>query len=314
MAVSVLPEVNPASDWCQRCGPGKTHTWVHRRDGGFDADRYTVDTVNAPVAKAFVEANHYSGEYPADIKRYGLFDRYALDADRRPTLVGVMILSVPMNVKALTNPFPGLEPFEQSAELGRFCLLPTPGNAETHFLREGFELAREEGIRGIVSFADPMPRVDASGQIVMPGHIGAIYRDKGLRYAGRSTPGYTTVMPDGLSLSERSQQKVRKDEQGHEGVERRLVENYGATPRESHEDGRVWLRRELQRIGAVRFRHRGKHRYLACLGGKVENRFMVSAKFKRGLPYPTRPDKSPLPGVDLVLAARGQENLFELAR
>ncbi|MEU4576114.1 hypothetical protein [Nonomuraea sp. NPDC023979] len=300
---TILTEVNPANDWCQRCGPGRTHTWVHRRDGGFDPDQYTVEAVAEPTAKAFVMAHHYSGAYVADILRYGLFDLAATGPGGGPALVGMMVLSTPQNVLAITNPFPELEPFKESAELGRFVLLDgVPSNAETNFLRRGFELAREEGMRGVVSFADPMPRATVDGRLVMPGHIGAIYREKGALYAGRSTPGPLWLAPDGTSLSERSLQKIRRNEQGHEGVERRLVA-YGASPREPHEDdGAAWLRRELQRIGVRRVRHRGKHRYLFKLAKTRAQRRQIHIAMPTSRTYPTRVDVPPAPGANLPAA------------
>jgi hypothetical protein len=92
------------------------------------------------------------------------------------------------------------------------------------------------------------------------------------------------------------------------------VNDYGATPPQPGEDGGEWLKREMKRLGVRTFRHRGKHRYLARLGTKLQRKFIVIGdKMPRGLPRPTRPDKSPLPGVELALATQGQENLFDLA-
>jgi hypothetical protein len=296
--VTTLAEINPASDWCQRCGPGRRHTWVHRRDGGFNKDRYSVEMIDLPSASTFVETFHYSGEY-------------ARRDDTKPSLVGVMVLSNPQNIKVLTNVFPNLEPLKASAELGRFVLLDSvPGNAETHFLAQGFEIAAAAGICGVVSFADPVPRATADGKIVFTGHVGAIYREKGAQYAGRSTPGWMTLLPDGTSLSNRSLQKVRGNEQGHGGVERRL-EAYGALPRQAgDDDGGAWLKRELRRIGARRVKHPGKHRYVFRLGKtRAQRRRVFVAMPAR--PYPRRPD-GPMSAASIA-AVGGQEPLFNVA-
>ncbi|MGO8609087.1 hypothetical protein ACC848_39680, partial [Rhizobium johnstonii] len=73
-------------------------------------------------------------------------------------LVGVATFSTPMASRVLSSVFPTLEPYEQSIELGRFVLTDTPANAESWFLARAFRHAYDRGIRGVVSFADPMPR------------------------------------------------------------------------------------------------------------------------------------------------------------
>ena len=58
-------------------------------------------------------------------------------------------------------------------------------------LARAFRLAAGDGLRGVVAFSDPLPRRTASGQLLMPGHIGHIYRaGAGAtgRYTGRGTP------------------------------------------------------------------------------------------------------------------------------
>jgi hypothetical protein len=62
-------------------------------------------------------------------------------------------------------------------------------------------------------------------------------------------------------LNGRSLQKVRAQERGAAGVERRLVD-LGATPRPTGDDPRMWLREALRAVGAHRFRHPGLHRYV----------------------------------------------------
>jgi hypothetical protein len=54
----------------------------------------------------------------------------------------------------------------------RFVLLDEcPGNSESWFLARCFDALLDDGVRGVVSFADPVPRRTASGQLVMPGHV-----------------------------------------------------------------------------------------------------------------------------------------------
>jgi len=207
-------EINPASNIGQRWWHGR-HSWARRSNGGFDADRYEVHPITDPTAKSYVEQMHYSGSYVAASRRYGMFiqTRDGLD------LVGVAIFAIPVQPRVLTNVFPDLTPYSQSLELARFVLegqpqQPTssqpvaagraPGNSETWFLRQCFRLLAADGISGVVSFADPVPRTIA-GRTLFPGHVGTIYQTSNAVLTGRSTPRHITVLSDGTSLSDRVQ-------------------------------------------------------------------------------------------------------------
>jgi hypothetical protein len=61
-------------------------------------------------------------------------------------------------------------------------------------------------------------------------------------------------------LSDRAIAKVRADEQGHGGVERRLI-TLGARPREPREPGRAWLEEALHAVGTTVVHHGGNHRF-----------------------------------------------------
>lgn len=254
--------MNPASDWCQRWEAG-AHSWRHRSECGFDADRYTVDPISEATAKAYVLRHHYSGTYPASIQRYGLFD-----AER---LVGVAVLSAPTSTKVLTNVFPDLAPFSEAAELGRFVLAQEcPGNSESWFLARVFEAAAAVGMRGIVSFSDPVPR-RVAGELLFPGHIGTIYQASNARYAGRATARTLTLLRDGAVFNARAMQKIRAQERGHEHVERRLI-SLGAAAPSAGENMSSWLAVALDSVRAERIRHAGNHRYVFALGTKSERR------------------------------------------
>jgi hypothetical protein len=241
---------------CQRWTNGR-HTWKHTSDGGFNPLRYDVSVVPDATARAYVIRNHYSHQHPAAKVSYGLHEGEAL--------VGVAVLSIPVQRSVLTNVFPGLEPYEESVELGRFVLEDAvPANAESWFLARCWELALRQGIRGVVSFSDPVPRKDAEGQLVMPGHVGTIYQATNAAYLGRATPRTLRLLPDGTVLNARAMQKIRAQEPGHEYVERQL-HAAGAPPRKEGEDGTAWLRRVLPG-STTTVRHRGNHRYAFALG------------------------------------------------
>jgi hypothetical protein len=165
--------VGAAVTACQRWRPDRTHTWRHTSEGGFNPDRYGVTAIDRKAAREFVTHLHYSGTYPADRLMFGLYDL----AGELPELVGAAILSVPASEKVLTSVFPRLEPFDESLELGRLVLAEQVfANAESWFVAQVFRLAAKTGIRGVVSFSDPVARYDSGGNMTMPGHIGILYQ------------------------------------------------------------------------------------------------------------------------------------------
>jgi hypothetical protein len=67
-----------------------------------------------------------------------------------------------MSNQVLTNPFPTLVLNEESLELSRLVLLDSLAlNDESWFCARVFARAAEHGVRGLVSFADPVPRAGA---------------------------------------------------------------------------------------------------------------------------------------------------------
>lgn len=255
-------ELNPASDFCQRWN-NRQHSWRHRSDGGFDRDRYTVEPIAEQVAKDFVVRHHYSGTYPASIQRYGIFDGNVLG--------GVLVFGAPVQTKALTIPFPELDPFRESCELSRLVMLDElPANSESFFVARCFEEAAARGMRGVVSFADPVPRV-VGGRVLFPGHVGTIYQSLNAKFCGRGTARTLTLLPDGTVFNHRAEQKVRSQERGHEYVERNLIE-LGARPMRAGEKPTEWLAAALEDIGVTKLRHRGNLRYCFPIGSKAQRR------------------------------------------
>jgi len=277
--VTDLLEVSPASEWCQRWETGR-HTWRHRSDGGFDPARFTVDVIaDDTTAKGYILDHHYSGSYPSAKLRYGLY------TDGH--LVGVCVLGFPPSRGVLTNPFPGLEPYVESVELSRLVLADAcPANSETWFITRCFDDAALRGIRGVVSFADPVPR-RVAGDVVFPGHVGIIYQARNAIYTGRGTARTLTLLPDGTVLNDRAQQKVRAQERGHRHVEERLIRLGAPVPRAGQHPA-AWLTEALTAVGATRVRHRGNHRYCFTLGTRAQRRRVELAL--PASPYPKRRD------------------------
>ncbi len=201
-----------------------------------------------------------------------------------------------MSERVLTNVFPDLEPLVETLELSRVVLADdVPGNAETWLLARVFEAAAVRGLRGVVAFADPVPR-HVAGRVLFAGHTGHIYVAGNAVYLGRATARTLTVLPSGAVLSARSAQKVRVGERGHAHVERQLVQ-LGAAPRRTHADRAAWLTDALNEIGATRIRHSGNHRYAFRLGRTARLRARVRLGMNP-LPRPVgidrpRPSSSP---------------------
>jgi len=278
----------PASPFCQRWNE-RRHSWRHTSEGGFNSRAFEVAALDEPTASAFVVQHHYSGSYTAALQRYGLYS-----GER---LVGVAVLTNGSFPGVLSLPFPKLVPMKESAELGRLVLLDeVPANAESWFIAEAFRQAAALGMRGIVSFSDPLPRTAADGTPVMPGHVGTIYQASNAQYAGRATDRTIYLLPNGQVYNEQCLGKVRLQKQGHQYAEQLLVD-WGAKPKGPRQDPKVWLHQALAEAGCRRVRHPGNHRYLFTLGDRRARRSVsvtIPAKLTQSGSYPKTVDSAPV--------------------
>lgn len=247
--------------------------WNFRRDryrpAGELADFSKYDVAEIPddtTARDFVERHHYSGSYPAARYRFGLY--------RSGALVGVSVFSHPSNDRVLTNVFP--VPAIESVELGRFVLLDdVPGNGETWFLARCFARLRSEGLFGVISFSDPMPRTTAVGAVIHGGHVGTIYQAFNGRHLGRSTPRTLRILPDGGVFSDRTAQKIRRRERGwRSAVE--ILQRAGAR---RFDGSKSWLADALTACTRKQ-RHPGNYRYAWALRSRDWRHLPP------GMPYP----------------------------
>ncbi len=261
-----LPEQPAASTSCLRWRERRSRYRVAAR-GFVDPHRYEVGPLGHAQAADFVRRHHYSGTMPAARLCVGLWDRALATPGDAAALVGTAVFSVPTHPAVLTGIFPALAPYEASLDCGRFVLLDdVPGNAETWFLARAFREIAEQGVRGVVSFADPLPRHDLrDGHLVMPGHRGVIYMASGAIYTGRTRRRRIWLLPDGTTLPERDLSKVRAGERGREYVLARLCA-LGAPPIRPDQDAGLWLSAALAAAGARRVQHPGCHRYAFRLG------------------------------------------------
>lgn len=251
---------------------GSAQRWNRKRDSyrpagePIDPRRYEV----APIpgdneAKAFVTDHHYSGSYPSARERVGLY--------RGPELVGVAVFSCPANYKAL-DPAPGDN--DSRVELGRFVLLDdVPANGESWFIARCFELLRAAGYTGVVSFSDPVPRTDRSGDIVFGGHIGTIYQATNGVYLGRSSARTNRMLPDGTVLHARTIAKIRSRDRGWRYAAA-MLEAHGADPLGEDEDAVTWLARWIPQCTRAT-RHAGNLKYAWALR-RGDRRFLPESR------------------------------------
>ena len=240
----------------------RSSRWVNHRQA-FDPKRFdVVELTSDAEARAFIEAHHYSGSYPAARWRFGLMEAGAL--------VGCAVFSHPASDKVLTNVFPGEA--TDSVELGRLVLLDAVGfNAESWFTRRCLDKLKLQGVRGVVSFSDPVQRVRADGVVIMPGHVGTVYQALGARYLGRSTPRTLYLLPDATVFSARAAQKVRALERGWRYAVEQLhaagADTFGPEQESSLKARLAWLAEALKLTRRVR--HPGNHRYAWALQRRV---------------------------------------------
>lgn len=230
--------------------------WRERRDTyrpageAFEPRAFEVAPIASDTAaRAFVEAHHYSGSYPAARRRFGLYER--------GELVGVAVFSVPMRAEVL-RPWS----LDDGLELGRFVLLDdVRANGESWFLARALDALRAEGWAGVVSLSDPTARTTASGAVVFGGHVGTIYQASNAIYTGRASPQTLRLLPDGSVFSNRAASKIRQQERGWRYAVEQLVAHGAPEPRG---DLHAWLREVVPAVTRP-LRHHGNHRYLLPL-------------------------------------------------
>lgn len=241
---------------------------------------YEIAPITFQEAKAFCIRHHYSASYVSCRFRFGLFGR-ALTAHHwqanglTPELLGVAVFSVPQHPAVLTNVFPGNP--NDSVELGRFVLLDHVGaNAETYFLSRCRELLKTKGLRGVVAFSDPEPRLTSTG-ILFPGHIGTIYQSLSPNtiFLGRGARKTIYLFNDGSTLQRRTISKIRNHESGFDYACEILIDHGADKP---GNDPRGWLDHWLP-ILTTRVAHPGCFKYAFPLQTRV---FPVGTP----LPYP----------------------------
>lgn len=285
----------------------RTQRWRDRRcrwipnATEIDPERLAVDVISTKrQAAPFVRAHHYTASMPVTRLSVGLF---ANGKGGRSELVGVCVFSHPVN-NASVPKSAGLSDPRTACDLGRLVIHDSQGgNAETFMIARAFRLLRREKpeILSVISYADPVRRVDADGRLVLPGHIGLVYCAAGSQYSGRSSPRTDLILPDGQPISSRAISKIRNAECGQRYAMDALLAA-GARPPHFGENRADWLA-DLERTGFLcRRRHPGCHTFLFPLTKAAR----IAARKVASLPYPvldraaTQGDVTALPLLQLA--------------
>lgn len=239
----------------------------------FRAADFAVDVIDSATARRFVEAQHYSGSFPADRLNVGLFGPGG-------TLEGAAVFSVPMNQRVVPK-WTGCAPAD-GVELGRFvCTSAVAYNGESWFLARAFKLLRQvKGVRAVVSYADPLERHSAAGELTKAAHWGTIYQASNALHVGRSDARTLLVAPNGHVVSGRALSKIRHEDQGWQYATQQLLDQ-GAPARQAGESLEGWVTRAT--AGFRRLRHPGNLCYVFGLDDLA--RRQLRTMHGAGLPY-----------------------------
>lgn len=272
----------PVHDRNQRWEGGRAS--YRRPDEPIKTHEHEVAPLAREDARDFVVQHHYSCSFPAMRWGFGLH--------RGARLVGAAVFSVPARDAVLTRVFPGAA--SDSTELGRFVLLDeVAGNGETWFLARCLAELRRAGVRGVVSFSDPLERRALDGTVTMPGHVGTIYQASSAIYLGRARAESLLLLPDGRSFPRRALAKIRAGHKGWRYAVRALMAAgaRGDVPECLRGDGPadldelaewldLWLPRLVRRVP-----HPGNHKYAFPLTRATRR---VVVPFGPPSPYPKR--------------------------
>jgi hypothetical protein len=113
---------------------------------------------------------------------------------------------------------------------------------------------------------------------------------KGALLAGRATPRWLLLAPDGAVISDRMLSKIRGEERGIDYAVRRL-RSYGAPPRARGESWSEWTERVVRLPVFRRVRHPGNLAYVFGLDRRTTAH--LADLHEGGRPYPRADSRSP---------------------
>lgn len=288
-------------EWAQR--------WSHKRERWVphhkvaDVKLYGVEELDYETACNYLRTHHYAHNPAPAVARYGVYKTRG--GILRPELVGVITYGEGMGEKVLRKwtgcgPVRAAGPAEDdedaesdepaegiagALECNRVCMGEDEGyNIESWAATRAQNALVEAhpNLQAILSFADPVERRNAAGEVFKPGHIGGIYKALGWSYEGRAGARTLTVdLATGDVISERTMSKLRGEKKGWQYATRELEQATGLR-RWQGESGKSFLHRceASGRLGKQR--HPGNHAYVWQRDKRRPTTPM------RGLPYPVK--------------------------
>ena len=273
-------------EWAQR--------WSHKRERWvahhtlMRPELYGVEELSYSDATAYLRTHHYAKNPAPAVARYGLYRSQG--GVLLPALVGVITYGEGMGDQVLgkwtaCSAVRDVEGVRGALECNRLVLgEEEPYNAESWFATRAQRALIEARpqLAAILSFADPMERVNAAGETFKPGHIGGIYKALGWSYEGRSEARYLTmVRATGDVISARTISKLCSDTKGWQYATRQL-EGACDLKRWQGESGKSFLARCKASGRLVKVRHPGNHAYVWQRDKKRPTKPLVA------LPYPVK--------------------------
>lgn len=271
--------------------------WQERREvrryasqGKINPAEFGVEVLDGErEARAFIEAHHYSGSFPAAHVSVGLFRKTGVAASR---LVGVAVFSEGIQSGRSLPKWTGFSA-QEGTELGRLVVLPEVAhNGESWFIRRAFRALQQERpqTRAVVSYSDPLERTTAAGEVVKPGHYGTIYQASNALYVGRAEGRTLLLLPDGRVLQGYTFNKFLTRKKGWGGAERQIIAAgvaAGIAPRQPGEEEAAWCARV--KAGLRPLKHPGNFTYAFGLDSDAWDTIRTLHGGK-GQPYPKARD------------------------
>jgi len=229
-----------------------------------DTSKVSLRLVSKPIARKFIEKNHYSGRLSSCRYPIGIFyqsdNEHKFFDEKEEKLIGCIAYGYPIGRRVLGSIFKNdLELTTKNIlELTRLVIYDDYGkNIESFVISQSFKWLKKNApdIKVLISYADPEQN-----------HTGKIYQATNWLYQGcgdiQMAPTFSLkISEDGDWIHSRTVYSVY----GSSNVEH-LKKQIGHS---------FWLKKEAE-----------KHRYLYFLGNKKENKLFMNTLKHPLLPYP----------------------------
>ena len=229
-----------------------------------DTSKVSLRLVSKPIARKFIEKNHYSGRLSSCRYPIGIFyqsdNEHKFFNEKEEKLIGCIAYGYPIGRRVLGSIFKNdLELTTKNIlELTRLVIYDDYGkNIESFVISQSFKWLKKNApdIKVLISYADPEQN-----------HTGKIYQATNWLYQGcgdiQMAPTFSLkISEDGDWIHSRTVYSVY----GSSNVEH-LKKQIGHS---------FWLKKEAE-----------KHRYLYFLGNKKENKLFMNTLKHPLLPYP----------------------------